>query len=103
MKRRLLLAATLAAPFPARAQPGFPTRSARIVSGVAPGGATDVLARLMADRLGPIWRQPVVVENRTGAGGFGIRAADPAAFTAILAEECARRAEVLRRAKLRPE
>ncbi len=69
MKRRTLIAATLAAPATARAQTGFPARGVRIVSGFAPGGATDVLARLMADRLGPIWRQPVVVENRPGAGG----------------------------------
>jgi tripartite-type tricarboxylate transporter receptor subunit TctC len=68
--RRLLLGALSAlAAAPAVAQPAFPTRPVRIVSGFAPGGATDVLARSLADRLTPIWRQSVVVENRPGAGG----------------------------------
>lgn len=67
--RRLLVTGAISLPAIARAQPRFPSRRVRLVSGFAPGGASDVLARLMADRLASIWDQPVVVENRTGAGG----------------------------------
>jgi tripartite-type tricarboxylate transporter receptor subunit TctC len=64
--RRSLIA--LALPAGAQAQPRG-GRPVRLVCGFAPGGATDVLARLMADRLTAIRGQPVVVENRPGAGG----------------------------------
>ncbi|HEY9279833.1 MAG TPA: tripartite tricarboxylate transporter substrate binding protein [Eoetvoesiella sp.] len=47
----------------------FPNRAVTIVSPFAAGGATDVLARLVAHRLGEIWKQSVVVENKAGAGG----------------------------------
>ena len=69
LSRRALLATPVLLPGIARAQAGFPSRAVRIVVGFAPGGATDVLARGLADRLGAIWRQSVVVENRPGAGG----------------------------------
>lgn len=48
----------------------FPTRPVTIIVGVAPGGALDTLARLIAQGLGPLLNQPVVVENVTGAGGL---------------------------------
>ena len=47
----------------------FPNRAVTIVSPFAAGGATDVLARVVAHRLGEIWKQSVVVENKAGAGG----------------------------------
>jgi tripartite-type tricarboxylate transporter receptor subunit TctC len=66
LARRALLAA-LAAPAIAHAQgDGFPTRQVRFVVPYPPGGGLDVLARAIADRLQPVWRQPVVVENRPG-------------------------------------
>ena len=44
----------------------WPTRSLRILVGSAPGGGTDAMARAVADRLGPLLKQPMVVENRPG-------------------------------------
>ena len=47
----------------------WPARSIRMISPFPPGGAADLLARILAEELTPILRQAVVVENRTGAGG----------------------------------
>jgi tripartite-type tricarboxylate transporter receptor subunit TctC len=44
----------------------WPTRPVKILVGSAPGGGTDAMARAVADRLGPLLKQPVVVENRPG-------------------------------------
>jgi len=47
----------------------FPSRAVRIVVPYPPGAITDTLPRLVADKLREEWNQPVVVENRPGAGG----------------------------------
>jgi tripartite-type tricarboxylate transporter receptor subunit TctC len=68
--RRLLLAGLaggLAAP--ALAQGAFPSRAIRVVVPFAPGGITDILARAAAEAMARSLGQPVVVENRAGAGG----------------------------------
>jgi len=68
--RRTLIAATLFAPAMAHAQPAWaPTRPTRFVVPFPAGGATDVVARVLAERMQEAFGQPVVVENRTGAGG----------------------------------
>jgi tripartite-type tricarboxylate transporter receptor subunit TctC len=54
---------------PAAAQ-GYPNRTVKIVVPFAAGGGTDVMARNIAQKLNEAWAQPVVVENRTGAGGI---------------------------------
>lgn len=76
------LAAPLLAPAVLRAQGGaqgaWPNRPLRLVIPFPPGGASDLLGRLMAERIGAFLGQPVVVENRGGAGGL------------VAAEYCAR-------------
>lgn len=49
---------------------GFPTKQVTIIVGVAPGGALDALARQIAQGATALLKQPVVVENVTGAGGL---------------------------------
>ena len=67
-KRRHLL--TLPCVAPAMAQPVWaPSRPVRLIVNIAPGGALDLTARLLGERATPFLGQPVVVENRAGAGG----------------------------------
>ena len=79
--------ATLLASAPAHAQ-AYPTRPIKIVVPFAPGGGSDFIARFIAQRLGTALGQPVIVDNRPGAGGtVGIDAglASPAdGYTIIL-------------------
>jgi tripartite-type tricarboxylate transporter receptor subunit TctC len=61
--------AALAAAGTVQAQTSYPDKPLRLVVGFSAGGPTDLPARVIADRLGKILGQRVVVENRTGAGG----------------------------------
>ena len=69
-------AAALALGLPAHAQSDYPNKAVKIINDSAPGSATDTVVRLTAERLGVIWGQQPVVENRPGAGGsLAVRAA----------------------------
>src|ERR687895_299157 len=48
----------------------FPSKTVRFVSGVTPGSASDTMARILAEKLSTTLGQPVIVENRLGAGGL---------------------------------
>ena len=65
--RTLIAALLLALALPGQAQ--FPTRAVRIVVTIPPGGAPDIAARVLAERLTPTLGQPVIVENKPGANG----------------------------------
>jgi tripartite-type tricarboxylate transporter receptor subunit TctC len=90
---RTRLAAALCAcwalhgPAPANAQ-AYPTRPVKIVVPFPPGGPTDGLARIISDRLDAVLGQPIVVENRGGAGGgIGgkfVADSDPDGYTVLM-------------------
>ncbi len=61
--------ASLCSLAPAAAQEAWPTKAVRMVMPFPPGSGTDVLARLISERLSRKWGQPVTVDNMSGAGG----------------------------------
>lgn len=67
--RRHCLALTLAGFIPALHAQTWPTKPVRLIVPFAPGGSTDVVARMLGQKLMDVWGQSVVVENRSGAGG----------------------------------
>lgn len=70
MRRRSLAAALLLPALPAHAQEWAPNRPVRWIVGFAPGGVGDTTARLVGQKLSDSLGQPVVIENRPGAGGI---------------------------------
>src|SRR2546421_9809708 len=69
LERHLLTTIVALAFTTAFAADPYPTRPIRMVVGFAPGGGTDLTARPVAQKLSELMRQPVIVENRPGAGG----------------------------------
>jgi tripartite-type tricarboxylate transporter receptor subunit TctC len=67
--RAWLAALLLLCALPVQAEDAFPTKLVRLIVAFPPGGTNDAIARLLAQRLAASWGQPVIVDNRTGAGG----------------------------------
>jgi tripartite-type tricarboxylate transporter receptor subunit TctC len=69
----------------------FPNKPVKILVGLAPGGGTDSVARLVAEALSQKWGQPVVVENRTGASGMiaaeQLVKAEPDGYTLLISPQ----------------
>jgi tripartite-type tricarboxylate transporter receptor subunit TctC len=90
LARLCLIACGLLAATPALAQSNYPDRPIRLIIAFVPGGATDTLARQLNNDLQNVLGQPVVIENRPGAGGYlawsHVASADPDGYTLLLAE-----------------
>lgn len=69
MFRAACVLALLAVPALAHAQGSFPNRTVKMLIPFPAGGINDVLGRIIADKLQAKWGHPIVIENRTGAGG----------------------------------
>jgi tripartite-type tricarboxylate transporter receptor subunit TctC len=91
MKRRFLIntAVALAVAVPSLASAQYPDRPVRLVVNTAPGGSTDIVARIMGQHMSEKLGQPVIVENRGGADGLigihVVQGAKPDGYTLLVA------------------
>ncbi|MCX7892890.1 MAG: tripartite tricarboxylate transporter substrate binding protein [Burkholderiales bacterium] len=85
---RVVLAAGLALASAAAAAQAWPSKAITIVSPYPPGGITDLLSRIVAEEYAKVLGQPVIVENRTGAGGAialaAVAKAAPDGYTLVM-------------------
>lgn len=85
---RTLLALMLAAACDSSDGQAYPNRAIRIVVGFSAGSTTDILARTVGQKLNETWGQPVIVDNRPGAGGVGasnaVATAAPDGYTLLV-------------------
>ena len=83
-----LIAALLGSVVPAIAHAAYPDHALRLIVPFSAGGSSDLQARMLADKLGKLYGQPVVVENRPGAGGHiggkAVADAAPDGYTLLL-------------------
>jgi tripartite-type tricarboxylate transporter receptor subunit TctC len=70
---RLIAVAASSAASAQAARYQYPNQAVRIVMPVSPGSIADGFARMIAEKLGEFWKQPVVVENRSGSSGVAGR------------------------------
>jgi tripartite-type tricarboxylate transporter receptor subunit TctC len=86
--RMLTALAVLSISVPALAQEAYPAKPIRLVVPYAPGGVSDITGRIVAQKMGELLGQPMVVENRAGAGGMvgtgSVAKADPDGYTIVL-------------------
>lgn len=87
----LLAAAALLVPVLAGAQPAWPSKAIRMLVGSPPGGPSDITTRVFAEQLSQRVRQPVVVENRPGAGNSlaagAVARGEPDGYTLVLSPD----------------
>jgi tripartite-type tricarboxylate transporter receptor subunit TctC len=67
--KTLIFAALAAAALSSQAQQPYPNKAVRVIISFTPGSSTDIVGRIVMQKLSEIWGQPVVPENRGGAGG----------------------------------
>ncbi|HYA46958.1 MAG TPA: tripartite tricarboxylate transporter substrate binding protein [Burkholderiales bacterium] len=89
MKRTIaVLAAILAAGAPQAFAQGYPNKPVHMIISFTPGSSTDIVGRIVGQKLSEMWGQPVVAENRAGAGGsIGsavVAKADPDGYTLLV-------------------
>ncbi len=90
MKRAifLLAAAVLVGSAPVASAADYPTKPITLMIGFAPGGPSDVMARILTRKMEQVLKQPLVIENRAGAGGgiagTAVARATPDGYTVLV-------------------